>query len=444
MNRKMKRILAIISVIFFMNSLYVYADPPEDRGRGQNQGNAYGRNDQRNNRNGQGTASRERARSNNASARNNQADRARSNNASNHINQAEIHRRNLVQTELRTTRRRNLVLAEEVNQEVENSSETSRRNETRIAHGLNSPRSAGGVSNEVLLARLDDVLNSLRAQERARWSHNPVDERPQGNSGRPEMRDPYGFARDERLEATGNRGRPIHMREEGIYEVSPLTYTSTDYIYTDFYTYWAHYLDSLGYSSSWINFESLGYTQEEIAFLQTLSTQETYEGMLTGYVVGPTQELPILSAEQTGVDLSRLINYADAYQFIYMPGDTVEYEISLTNPYDTELTLSVAATIEYMNNSWVYNPDVGTYQRRHLVGTPVQGESTEVWETVTIAPAETITLYDTYYMPLEAYWSNYQFDVTLVDLSSGTSYNNPAAGWFDPPLNLAEAHRHNR
>lgn len=407
------KIKVIITLIFFVACFCVYADPPEGRGRGHNQGNAYGRTGQRN--------------GNNHTRRN----------GNSRTNSAEVHRRNFVQAEARA-REREIAFIPEGNQEEDYT--TTSRSRTRNAYGLHNEHSRGGVSEDVLLAslvRLEDSLNSLRAQEHARWNYNPRDDRSQGNSGKPDMRDPYGFSKDNRLEETGNRGRPIRNREEN------MTYTATDYIYVDFYTYWAAYLDELGYSSRWLNFESLGYSEEEIAFLQSLSLQEIYEGMLTGYVAGPSQELPLLSTEQGGIDLGNIINYADAYQFVYMPGDTVEYEISLTNPYDTELTLSVMATIEYMDNAWVYNPEVGTYQRRHLVGTAVEGESTEEWETVTIAPGETITLYDTYYMPLDAYWSNYQIDVTLVDVSSGTSYNDPCAGWFDPPLNLAEAHRNN-
>jgi hypothetical protein len=244
------------------------------------------------------------------------------------------------------------------------------------------------------------IHESNPATEHARWDYNPIDDRPQGNHGNVEMLDPYGFARDNRLELDGDRGRPFRLVASP--DVVPC------------------YLTSEVTSSE---------VSEPIAEL-----------------VQPIESEPLtttLTTSTVSYDLSRIISYAEAYRFVYYPGDTVQYDLALTNPYDTPLTFSVSATIEYMNVVWVYNPDLHTYQRENLVGDPVQGESTEYWESVTLQPGETVVLYDSYYMPTTAYWSNYQFDVTLTNLSSGETYNDPAAGWFDPPLDIAGVHREN-
>ena len=79
----------------------------------------------------------------------------------------------------------------------------------------------------------------------------------------------------------------------------------------------------------------------------------------------------------------------------------------------------MTVTIEYMTNSWVYNEEVGTWQRQRLVGQAVEGDSTETWDTITLAPGETINVYDSYYMPNDAYWANYQIDVTITEICSG-------------------------
>ena len=268
------------------------------------------------------------------------------------------------------------------------------------------------------------------------------------------MLDPYGQARDDRMEDRGNRGRPVWEASEptdgpGGKEAATCnahgksvegTYIDGTYIAITWETYYAAYYASFGIDSTYYNYKSLGYSREEIAYLETLSVAEIYDAMHPGYVVADETEKPLISLAENELDLSKVINFAYSYKFVNYPGDTVEYEVSLINPYDTELKLSMTATIEYMDNSWAYNEEVRTYQRRRLVGEPVEGESTETWDTITLAPGEILNLYDSYYMPETAYWANYQIDVTITDLCSGLSYQDPQAGWFDPPLDLKEAH----
>ncbi len=270
------------------------------------------------------------------------------------------------------------------------------------------------------------------------------------------MLDPYGLARDDRMDERGNRGRPVWEASQPTDELGGKeaatcssnahgksvkgTYIDGTYIPITYETYYAAYYASIGVDSAYYNYKSLGYSREEIAYLETLSVAEIYDAFHTGYVVANETEQPLISLAENELDLSKVINYADSYEFVYYPGDTVEYEVSLTNPYDTELTISMTATIEYMDNSWAYNEEVGTYQRLRLVGQAVQGDSTQTWDTIKLAPGEILNLYDSYYMPETAYWANYQIDVTITEICSGLSYQDPQAGWFDPPLNLSEAH----
>jgi len=273
------------------------------------------------------------------------------------------------------------------------------------------------------------------------------------------MLESYGLERDNRMVERGNRGRPIweasqetDVPGEVVEEEAATcsldahgegvegTYIDGTYIPITYETYYAAYYASIGVDSAYYNYESLGYSREEIAYLETLSVAEIYDAFHTGYVVANETEQPLISLAENELNLSNVINYAQSYEFVYYPGDTVEYEVSLTNPYDTELTITMTATIEYMDNSWAYNEEVGTYQRLRLVGQAVQGDSTQTWDTITLAPGETLNLYDSYDMPKSAYWANYQIDVTITEICSGLSYQDPQAGWFDPPLNLREVH----
>ena len=56
-----------------------------------------------------------------------------------------------------------------------------------------------------LIQGLDTVMSKI---EHAKWSHNPYDTRGQGNMGRPDMQDPYGFDKDSGREKS-ERARPI-------------------------------------------------------------------------------------------------------------------------------------------------------------------------------------------------------------------------------------------
>ncbi|MBN3037874.1 MAG: hypothetical protein JW869_00490 [Candidatus Omnitrophica bacterium] len=72
---------------------------------------------------------------------------------------------------------------------------------------LHSPEKARR-NNLLDKSRVKKVGDLLVALERARWMHNPHDERGQGNMGRPDMLDPFGHDKDSNREKS-ERARPI-------------------------------------------------------------------------------------------------------------------------------------------------------------------------------------------------------------------------------------------
>ncbi len=65
---------------------------------------------------------------------------------------------------------------------------------------------------EAAQQHVDELLQSLNKLEHARWDYNPHDTRGQGNMGKVDMRDPYGFDKDSGREGA-DRGRPIRAAE---------------------------------------------------------------------------------------------------------------------------------------------------------------------------------------------------------------------------------------
>ena len=306
---------------------------------------------------------------------------------------------------------------------------------------------------------LEAVVSKIKEEEKV-WS--------QDNMGKVEMLDPYGHSKDDRMELYGNRGRVISKPKKD----NPYFYTH--YIYVDGYTHWLclNGGSSSVYSGS-ANLGTLGYTAEEAAFLLNLTStnyNSLMAALLQSFVAMPPVETPLAPIAE--LDLKRLLNYVDSNEYNndlatlswsefvalhpyydpYGPGDTVAYAVGLTNPYDTPLNLSVKAMVTYMNIRWsiagrgLWN----TLAFEYLNGYPLPGESTQVWENVTLNPGETLTLSDTYNMPVGTLrtgswlqgwpftglyvWGSilngYAYDVTITDLNTGKTYNDPAAGFF--------------
>jgi len=85
----------------------------------------------------------------------------------------------------------------------------------------NSGRRNGENGKNEQSKKAVDLLNAF---DHARWSYNPHDTRGQGNMGKVDMQDPFGFDRDsDRKELYGNNGRPIREKEEEVVDVAQLT-----------------------------------------------------------------------------------------------------------------------------------------------------------------------------------------------------------------------------
>lgn len=83
----------------------------------------------------------------------------------------------------------------------------------RPSNGKTGGENSLKQKNRLLVNDFEQALGKLRKYERARWGDHPRDTRGQGNMGKVDMLDPYGFARDDRKELFGNRGRVIHPEE---------------------------------------------------------------------------------------------------------------------------------------------------------------------------------------------------------------------------------------
>ena len=60
---------------------------------------------------------------------------------------------------------------------------------------------------------LRDLDYSLKKLNNLKFANHPKDDRGQGNMGKVDMLDPYGFSKDDRMELYGNRGRIIRISE---------------------------------------------------------------------------------------------------------------------------------------------------------------------------------------------------------------------------------------
>ena len=189
--RKTLVFLVIVSFIGLQLAPTVSAAPPEGKGKGNNQGQAKGKGKS----NGQGNSASPN------SAQNKSARAAlNSSNGRNKVNRTHPHqdrgnRRNVDRDSGADNRQ--IKLAQAVPQ----------------GNGFGPGAGPGIRGLEAAKAHLDSLLKSLNKLEKAKWNHNPKDDRGQGNMGKPKMRDPYGFDKDSGREKS-ERGRPIRESEQ--------------------------------------------------------------------------------------------------------------------------------------------------------------------------------------------------------------------------------------
>lgn len=159
-------------------------------------------------------------------------------------------------------------------------------------------------------AHVDSLLKSLNKLEKgregkaqgkanAKWDSNPRDTRGQGNMGKVDMRSPYGFDKDSDREGA-ERGRAIHIREPEILDLASLLSLT-----------W-------GITDMWVM-----YYQNLINWFNALSPTSPY------YTYYYTYYSRYLSAWQEGITYHLDKSYTEVV--VNWPGQTIDYTLSLGN-----------------------------------------------------------------------------------------------------------------
>jgi len=151
---------------------------------------------------------------NNGNANNGKANKGNNKAAAQNKGQAAVHKQQARRNSEANRRReeRNRFAHDKPSQGNDNDLAFNKRN-----NRANNERRNG---EEMKKEKADRALDLVGALNRARWDHNPHDDRGQGNMGKVDMLDPFGHDKDsDRKELYGNNGRPIQDKDEG--EVIP-------------------------------------------------------------------------------------------------------------------------------------------------------------------------------------------------------------------------------
>ena len=303
-----------------------------------------------------------------------------------------------------------------------------------------------------------------------------------GRETKPELKlEPFGRSKDDRKEIQGNRGRPIHetpaKKEKEDKSGPAFSFSRSIYFTFDEFNIWkAWYYTAvegqqykegrdygcLSYSATrqclndfvpttGMRYAIAGldpllalaklYTPEEIAVLKTLTRDQAALAANRGYVLASPVATPLLPIKD--LDLSKIVNFASptTNKLGYVSGDTIGLKVSLTNPFDKAITLTVSAhaavvtqtmSMEFQAEAKYCNGRQGCTTGFQL---PVMdyktasqpATSTQTWHEVTIKPGETVVL-DGNYEFLGSPWPH-AYQVTVKDSKSGLSYTDPLAGW---------------
>lgn len=266
-------------------------------------------------------------------------------------------------------------------------------------------------------------------------------EKAKNNPGRrPEMLDPYGHAKDDRKEIYGNRGRVVRDKVEPAPQPelppAPTTYLDTNYVRVD-QTTWL--VREQWWIYSGMTYEQIGYSTEEADFLRSLTRDQMMDAYYSGFVAMPSVEEELMPIAE--MDLNQILDYiqtdgnfyrsyatteATQNPDVYVDGSEISYHVSLTNPYDEAITLMVEVTL-HAGVKYATTNQIG-------FAYPLSGESTQVWQSITLQPGQTLVLDDVYVysksMTPSNGWTTYQFNLKLTDLNSGLTLSDPDAGWF--------------
>ena len=260
-------------------------------------------------------------------------------------------------------------------------------------HGWGHNGDHGIRGREAAKDHVDKLLKSLNKLEKARWSHNPHDERGQGNNGKVNMRDPYGHDKDSGREKS-ERGRPIREVETDPLNLEELL--MVDFQIVDVY---------LAYLQRILDY----YSQERFS-------QYSWYSWYVNYLQ------------------DRITNYTSRYSYdrirVNMT-DTIDYTLTLGTQEGYEgttllVTTSLISINDYdaVTSRWSYNSTTGRWE---YTVTPIQYDAGEVvveqTQEVTIGEDDAVTFSYDPPSDLASYSGNYfELAVTVTEPESGQTY----------------------
>lgn len=247
----------------------------------------------------------------------------------------------------------------------------------------------------------------------------------------------------------------------------PAAFQYTKYLFMDGWVlyYWSQIMGVAAQTGNvqypadlynWSIFSAI-YSPEEIQFLQTRTYDQMNAAYGEGHLAMPAVEQTLAPTSQ--LDLSQVMNYAGVVvstsdggyrttvsgASLSLQGLPVELGVNLTNTFDAPLTLRVVASVydfisvNQYTDSATLAVEGGTFHYPTLLNyqlSPSTGaDAVQVWEGVTLQPAQTLTLHDVY-ADYQINWWQYRSNpqqlltVSVTDLATGLSFSNRYAGWF--------------
>jgi len=281
----------------------------------------------------------------------------------------------------------------------------------KVGHSALRPKKSEkrerGRSEEQRKAKGEKVKNLFAALGKARWSHNPHDDRGQGNNGKPEMLDPFGHDKDsDRKELYGNNGRPIREKEEEpaleeppLEEAALLLDANIDF----------SSLDSMQWLVNWFEGTVASYDPERHYYV---TEEEWYDMWYNHFFPGGDVETA------TGIRLNNTGDETPRY----------DYDIMLNNYEGDSLSVTTTMTVsqDYTAPGWQYDDNgvlqYGTieYQAGDVVYTKTDDVSVDsTTDTITVGIVAADDLVDIGWGSEEVY---VDMEVVITDTSTGETY----------------------
>lgn len=352
---KLLRVWGMGLLIFTLIIPPVYSDSA-GKGKGADHGKGLGREEQSP---GQGGQNRNNAGSENSNA----SSENRSSNASN----AEIRRNSIERQRNQADMRANLPAA------AQNKERNADHSKTRDRDLIKSEHKRNGINKKF---------------EKARWSYNPKDERGQGNMGKVDMRDPYGFDKDSGREKD-ERGRAIHILNLNLAEIIGIDFT-------------------VG---------MLSYYQYLITIYQIYAQRYPQYAYFYNRVINYYTYL--------------INNYTTIYKYdrlaVNLPYNTINYTMTFSESEKFEgttllVTTTLTSTNNYTSYTWVYNPTTRRWEWKAIY---YDAGQTVMQQTQEVTLGENDTYSFTYDPPTElaGYTGFYgTLSVTVTEPESGATY----------------------